>query len=301
MIRIIAKLFAVTVVLTALLAVAPVRAQTQTAYVSATGGSGTCTQTVPCASIAQAVMALTGAGSGRIVCVTPVTQNDGFDFNAVTLAFDCPLTSWAGEAGSLSGSNSVLKFQHIDFNGFGLQFAGSGTLIFEDCVFENNNSTALQLEPTGALNLVMTNSRISNSPSGVLIEPGSGGSVNARFDRVTITQNSGGGIKTNTANGPVTVDIIDSVVSDNAGNGINAVAGASQNIISIKNSVIAGNGVAGVQSNGVNAGVLISTTLLDQNAAGATSVVGGGNMFTYGNNDIVGTMGSGFTGTATLH
>jgi hypothetical protein len=46
--------------------------------------------------------------------------------------------------------------------------------------------------------------------------------------------------------------------------------------------------------------VLIATTLLDQNVSGATSVVSGGNMFTYGNNDVVGGLGSGFTGTATL-
>jgi hypothetical protein len=54
-------------------------------------------------------------------------------------------------------------------------------------------------------------------------------------------------------------------------------------------------------ANGANAGVLVATTLFDQNVAGATAVVNVGNMFTQGNNDIVGTMGSGFTATATLH
>jgi hypothetical protein len=70
--------------------------------------------------------------------------------------------------------------------------------------------------------------------------------------------------------------------------------------VSIRNSVIAKNGVAGVRASGVNAGVLLATTLLDQNAAGATSVIGGGNMFTYGNNSIVGSIGSGFTASAPL-
>ena len=98
----------------------------------------------------------------------------------------------------------------------------------------------------------------------------------------------------------MTTDITDSVISNNGGNGINAVAGANQNIVSIKNSVIAKNGVAGVQANGANAGVLIATTPLDQNAAGATSVVSGGNVFTYGNNQIVGSAGSGFNHTAGL-
>jgi hypothetical protein len=61
--------------------------------------------------------------------------------------------------------------------------------------------------------------------------------------------------------------------------------------VSIKNSLIARNGVAGVQANGASAGVHIATRLLDQNAAGATTVVNGRNLFTYGN--IVGSLGSG--------
>ena len=134
----------------------------------------------------------------------------------------------------------------------------------------------------------------------MLLKPAEGGSINATFDHVTITQNSGGGLRTDTTNGPVTLDITDGVVSANGGNGINAVAGASQNIVSIKNSVIARNGAAGIQANGANAGVLVSTTLFDQNAAGATTIVNGGNMFTYSNNQVVGSAGSGFNHSAGL-
>jgi len=36
------------------------------------------------------------------------------------------------------------------------------------------------------------------------------------------------------------------------------------------------------------------------NLTGATSVVAGGRVVTYGNNSIVGSSGSGFTGTASL-
>jgi hypothetical protein len=57
-------------------------------------------------------------------------------------------------------------------------------------------------------------------------------------------------------------------------------------------------GTAGVQVNGATAAAMIDTTLLDSNASGATAVINGGHMLTYGNNRIVGTPGSGFTGTA---
>ena len=191
----------------------------------------------------------------------------------------------------VGGSTSAIK---VGIN-------GSGTSHFSNCVFANFSSPALDIEPKAAFNLVITNSRFGQQ-SGVLLKPSAGGDINATFDHVRITENTGGGIKIDTTNGPVTTDFTDSVVSDNGGNGINAVGGAGgQNMVSIKNSVIAKNAVAGVQANGANAGVLIATTLLDQNATGATSVVGAGSLLTYGNNDIVGSIGSGFTGTAPLH
>jgi hypothetical protein len=151
------------------------------------------------------------------------------------------------------------------------------------------------------LNLVIKNSRISdNAASGVLIQPGSGGSVTATFDGVTLADNTGGGLKTDSANGPVTLDIYNSTVTNNSGVGVNARSGGSLNMVSIKNSVITKNSAQGVQANGANVGVMLGTTLLDSNASGATSVVSGGHMLTYGDNRIVGSAGSGFTGTASL-
>jgi hypothetical protein len=231
--------------------------------------------------------------------------DSGFQVSAnVTVDVDCPqgfISGFEFTAGIVTA-----RLRHIGFrNGHGLfpnllTFQGGGTLVLEDCVFTDATSVALDIEPNGPLNLVIRNSRTSNSGSGILLKPATGGSIKATLDHVVITGNSGGGIKIDTTNGPVTSDITDGVVSDNGGNGINAVSGANQSIVNIKNSVIAKHGVAGVQANGASAGVLVQTTLFDQNASGATSVVGGGHISTYGNNSIVGSAGSGFTGTAPL-
>jgi hypothetical protein len=303
MIRIIAKLFAVTA---ALIAFLPVQRSSAggIAFVSASGGGSACTQTAPCASFQAAGATLPDDG-GRIICMTPVAQTvTGFSLaGGATVVFDCPSTSWIGNL-VISGSG-VYKFQHIGFSGLGVstpisKVTGGGTLIFEDCVIEDVAGTALDIEPTGPLNLVIKNSRISNSAAGVLIKPAAGGGVTATFDGVTLADNTGGALKTDSTNGPVTIDITDSVVSKNGGNGINALGATNQNMVSIKNSVITKNAVAGVQANGALVGVLVQTTLFDQNATGATSVVGGGHISTYGNNSIVGADGSGFTGTAAL-
>jgi hypothetical protein len=289
------------------------------AYLSASGGGASCTAASPCISFVNAFAALLPSG-GRVLCLNPtaVTESMVFTGANVTFDIDCPAASWTNDSGASGlpivrltggGPNVTVTFRNMAFNGInGATSAikvgndGAGTLIFENCSFTNFSSAALDIEANAAYNVVVTNSRISNSGSGVLLKPAAGGIVNATFNHVTITNNAGGGIKSDTTNGPVTVDIADSVVSYHGGNGINAVGAAGgQNIVNIKSSVIARNAAAGVQANGVNAGVLLAMTVLDQNSGGATSVVSGGNLFTYGNNEVVGPIGSGFTATAPMH
>ena len=282
------------------------------AYMSATGGGTTCTAAAPCGTFFNAIVSLT-SNQGRILCLDPVADKENLTLqnSGVTLDIDCPAGSWAGfgtgVALTFEGNNTTVTIRNMAFNGVGggatsaIHITGNGTLILENCAFANFSATALDFEPNGAFNLVIKNSRISNSASGILLKPTAGGSINATLDHVTIANNTGGGTKVDTTNGPVTMDITDSVVSNNVANGINAVGNAGgQTMVSIKNSVIAKNGLVGVQANGANAGVLVQTTLLDQNVAGATSVVNGGHISTYGNNSIVGSSGSGFTGPAPL-
>ena len=192
----------------------------------------------------------------------------------------------------LANGDQVVKIRNLTFNGRAsggggaIEVRGSGTLIIENCVFENfANGTALEVDQSsGAVNLVIINSRISNNAAGVLIEPfviGGGitlkPTVKATFDRVTITQNSGGGIKINSATAPVTVDITASEITNNAGNGLNAVSGSGASaMFNIGHSVIADNGAAGIQANGANASALVDATLFDSNATGATSAVSSG-------------------------
>jgi hypothetical protein len=299
MIRIVAKFFALTIVLVAFLPVQPSSAE-NVAFVSATGSGGACTQTAPCGTIFQAIITLeTG---GRIVCGTPVSETGGFGFNGGTWVFDCPSAVMHGNL-TISG-NAVLKFQHMSFspvagNKMFVSAGGGGTLIYDDCVLEDATGTPLDVEPAFPLNLVIKNSRISNNAAaGVLIKPASGGSVTATFDGVTITNNAGG-LRTDTTNGAVRVDISNSTISNNANNGLIAIGGAGgQNMVSVGNGVIASNSQAGIEASGATAAVLVNNTLLDSNAGGAISAVSGGRILTYQNNRTIGLPGTGFTGTA---
>jgi hypothetical protein len=309
MTRIIAKLFAIAVALTAFLPVAPLFAANIVAWISSTGSdSNPCTAALPCATFFQAINSIGAGLNGQVNCLPSVGTAGSNLFFSVSVTIDCAGVYEAStpNEGALvpGGTNQVVKIRNLTISGStggwpAMKFIGSGTLIIENCAFENMSGIALDIEPNGPLNLVVKNSRISNNAAGVLIKPAGGGSVTATFDGVTIDDNSGGGVKTDTTNGSVTVDISNSTISKNAGNGMNAVGGAGgTNMLNIRNSVIALNGTAGVQANGANAAALIDMTLLDSNASGALTTINGGRLLTYGNNHIVGSAGSGFTGTA---
>jgi hypothetical protein len=303
-IRAIAKLCAVFAVVAAVLPAAPLHAE-NFAFVSASGGGTACTAAAPCKSLGDVLGVI--AAPLRVICLSgsqPTTSGVSFG-SSVSVDVDCPLGFEAQIGVSTAASNATLRLRHLEFRNIGFSsqivFQGGGTLILEDCVFTDSPGISLDIEPNGPLNVVIKNSRISNSGAGILFKPVAGGVIKATLDHVTITGNAGGGIKIDTTNGPVSVDVTDSEISNNSGNGINAVsAGSIQSVVNIKNSVIAKNGSAGVQANGGDAGMLIATTLLDENGTGALSVVNGGNILTYGNNQIVGSQGSNFTATAAL-
>jgi len=312
MTRIIAKLFAIAAALTLFLPVAPLFAANIVTYVSSSGSdSNPCTGALPCASFLQAANSIGAGLNGQINCInSPDINGTSLQFSA-SVTIDCAgvyETSLPnGGALSATGTNQVVKIRNLTISGTlggwpAIKFTGSGTLIIENCVFENLAGPALDIEPNGPLNLVITNSRISNSGAGVLIKPSAaGGRVTAALNGVTIADNAGGGLKTDsTIGGLIEINVSNSTIINNAGNGMNAVGGAGgSNILNVGHSVIATNGSAGIQANGANAAVTVDTTLLDLNNI-ATSAINSGQVLTYGNNRILGNSGSGFTGSPSL-
>jgi hypothetical protein len=269
-------------------------------YLFSGSGSGfICTPAAPC-TFSEALSEAATAPSLQIGCADSTANQFGVTITR-SVTINCAGTN--GSIGSItiaSGAIVVLRNLRVDLNSVIITLQ-SGTLIMDNVQISSAFQNAILAQPNTPSTLILKNCLIDSSASGILLEPAAGGSINATLDHVTIVGNTGGGIKIDTTNGPVSLDVTDSVVSNNGGNGINAVGNAGgRAMVSIKNSVIAKNAVVGVQANGANAGVLVQTTLFDQNASGATSVVSGGHISTYGNNSIVGSAGSGFTGTASL-
>jgi hypothetical protein len=263
-------------------------------FFSGNGAGTACSQAAPCPLATAVSEALAGM---ELACADSSGSPSVTISKSITI--DC-----VGTTGHIAGvtvdSGAVVTLANFTLGG-GLNLVlQSGTAILEN-VHLTGVGTAISAQPNAPSTLIVKNSRIDSNSAGALLKPAAGGSLSARFDRVTIAANLGGGIKIDTTNGPVTVDVTDSEISSNAGNGLNAVGGAGgPAMFSINRSVIAKNGAAGVQASGANSAALISTSLLDSNTAGALSAVGGGRILTYGNNSIVGSSGTGFTGSASL-
>jgi hypothetical protein len=281
-------------------------------YIANNGSVGTCTASQPCATL-QGALAEVDQG-GQIFCLDPTDIVETSATIATSVSIDCPghvtVSGANTPAITISGNGQVVKIRNLTIsggtgNGYpAISMQQGGTLILENCVIENIGSggPALDIEPLGPLNLVINGGRISgNFGTAVLLQPQHNGSVNASLNGVTITTNGGGGIRVDTANGPVTLNINGSEITYNAGNGLNVVGGSGgPGMLNLAHSTVAQNGAAGVQANGTNAAATLDDTLLDSNTSGALSAVSGGRIVTYGNNRIIGSPGSGFTGTTGL-
>jgi hypothetical protein len=306
------------------------QAQITEAFVSRNGadtGNNCATMVSPCRSLQRAHDQVTSGGQVTILDTgeffsVEITKSIAIinDSGGTVATVDNAVAPTATEAAPvviIAGPNDVVTLRGLTLNPSIGASAFHGVVVnnarqvnIQNCTILNalngilvtpstlNHAVSL----TSAIGVKIQDTTLAGNGTGLRITGASGVAVNAVVNKTQIDGNSGGGIRADTSGGgSTTIDLVDSSVSLNGGNGINAIAGGGQNIVSIKNSVIARNGAAGLQANGANAGVLVATTLLDQNAAGATSVVNGGNMFTYGDNQIVGSFGSGFTATAALH
>jgi hypothetical protein len=309
----------------------PAEAQITEAFVSRNGAdtnNNCATATSPCRSLQRAHDQITSNGQITILDTgeffsVEITKSVSIinDSGGIATTVDNAVAPSATESAPiviLAGPSDVVTLRGLTLNPSIGSSAFSGLIVnnahqvnIQNCTILNAlngilvapstlNHAGLTL--TSAINLKVQDTTLVGNGTGMKITSVPPGvAVDAVVNRTQIDNNVGGGLRADgTSGGSITVDLVDSSVSLNGGNGINAIAGAGQNMVTIKNSVVAKNAVAGVQANGANAAVLLVNTLLDQNVAGATSIVGNGHIVTYGNNQIVGSPGSGFNGTAAL-
>jgi hypothetical protein len=304
------------------LPVTSAHAQATRTWVSGVGDDANpCSRTAPCKTFAGAISKTAARGEINVL--------DPGGYGAVTITKSISIyNEGVGEAGVLvSGTNGVVinaastdvvNLRGLVLNGLnnslsGVNILSAGRVNIENCViqgFGNGGSNqAGILVNTGAITsqLHVQDTIITATSAngfGVLIQPATGGTVNATLENVRIVNNNGTGVKASgTGGGSVTLAISNSNISSNAGAGVNAVSGAGNNIkVHLTNDVVSTNAMAGVQSNASNGGttsVTVGASLLS-NDNGALSFIGGGSLVSYGNNQVAGPLGTGFSGSLAL-
>jgi hypothetical protein len=317
-----------TVVASVLACSLPAYASSLESWVSRTGSdTGTCGgEVAPCATLAGALARTTPGGQinvmdsgnfGPVVIqqsVSIVNATSGTATNNVNyIDIGGPLASII----IVAGANGVVTLRGLALNGgdfdndIGVLINNASQVNIENCLIWNNAAAGIEVLPNidgksqtlaTTFNVKIKDSSFTANGAGIKIAPTTATPINVVIEKTTIDNNTGGGLKADgTSGGPITVSISDSSISLNPGNGVNAVGTSNNVMINLSNDVIASNGTAGVQASGTSAAVLVNNTSILDNATGATSAVGGGRVLSYGNNRIVGSAGSGFTGSAPLN
>jgi hypothetical protein len=296
-------------------------------WVSSTTGNdaNNCSFAAPCKNLDQALSQTTAGGTVSVK--DPGDYNDVIITKSVTIVNDsggtvticCGVNDVSGLSSSvavLAGANDVVTLRGLTFTNtggsqqVGVQVFNAHRVNIDHCTFLATTSTGIVVTPNTEIqpitlsptfNLNIQDTTIYNSTGGgIQVTSVPGVSVLITVDRSQLKNNTGGGIKIDgSGGGPITVAISDSTISLNGGNGVNAVSSSANVMVNLLRDVIASNGLARVQANGATAAVLVNGTALLNNAS-ALSALNGGRILTYGNNSIVGTPGSGFTGTVSM-
>jgi parallel beta-helix repeat protein len=285
--------------------VAPANAQATRTWVSGVGDDlNPCSRTAPCKTFAGAISKT--ATHGEINCLDPGA------FGAVTIGKALSIVCQYTEGGALAtlGSNDIVVNAPVDASIFlsgldlqgantgfnGVRFIAGASLQISNCIIRNfggANGTGISFQPGGASRLFVTDTVISNNGNagggaGILIQPtGAGGSARVTLDNVRVVNNNGIGIRMegagNTSVAGNRINIYNSQVSGNT-TGISAVTPVGNSFIeaSVVHSTVFGN-TTGILANGAAAVIRVSTTTINANGTGVTTV-SSGQVRSYGDN-----------------
>jgi hypothetical protein len=306
----------------------PASAQATRTWVSGVGDDANpCSRTAPCKTFAGSI-AKTAAG-GEIDCLDP----GGFGTVTITksIVLDCG-GGIGGQAGSIlgsgtngiviaAGSTDVVKIRNMTINGAGttpglagIKFLTGGALIVEHVgIFGfGNGSTSgtnggVDFEPNAAARLEMTDVEVQFCLSdGVLIKPGSSGSVNVTLNHVSSLNNKGAGVREDgrsvSSGFSTNVTISNSNLSgDSGGLEVFATATSKPVLAEVTTSVLSQNTNYGVRSDGAHAIVAVGGSNITGNSTGFSSVSSGVIKTFQDNylfNGLAGTSNGASTGTA---
>lgn len=273
-------------------------AQATRTWVSGVGDDvNPCSRTAPCKTFAGAISktaaggeidALDPGGFGTVTITKSITI-DGEGTMASILA--------SGTTGVIinAGANDVVTLRNLSINGAGtglngIRILSAKTVIIENCVIfgfsgASPNGRGISDVRTFAVansgNLFVTNTNVrNNSQHHIVINPGSGATVNAAITNVRLENSTSGSgfLVSNSTNALIR----DSVISGNSGSGIFAEEFVGAVDVNVENCSVTNNGT-GVNAAGGTPIIRLSNTMVTGNSTGLSGAI-----VSFGNNRIAG-------------
>jgi len=302
-----------------LLCAGSAQAQATRTWVSGVGDDANpCSRTAPCKTFAGAISKT--AASGEINVLDPGGFGAVTITKAITIANDSVGTAGVLVVGTngivvAAGASDVVRLRGLDIDGVGslggslagVQFNSGAQLIIENCKvygFQGGGGagSGINFQPSGASALNVVDTQISsngsttgplNGSGNVLIQPKSGGSANAQFERVQLIGALRFGIRadgTLAGAGATNVSLHNVIVDSSGAAGVTAVTattgGPAVNVMMDESSATNNVGV-GVRAQGATATVRMTRSTVTNNAQGLQSVMGGV-IASYANNNVSG-------------
>lgn len=304
--RKISKLFIALATMAASVGTAAYGQATRT-WVSGVGDDvNPCSRTAPCKTFAGAISKT--ATGGEINCLDP----GGFGSLTITKAISviCDnteggvLAAGAGVSGMIVNAPATAQvfLSGLDFHGAGtasngVRIIAGGSVHIQNSIirsFQAVNGVGISFQPSGATQLTVLNSTIANNGSGVtgggiLIQPtGAAGTGRITLRNVHVQNNANIGIRVdttgNTAGAGINMSIEGTSSTGNAtGISVLTPAGTTSAILMINGTLVANNSGVGIVVNGTAARARVGNSTITGNGTGV-SQIGGGIVFTYGNN-----------------
>jgi hypothetical protein len=276
--------------LTPLLAPAPASAQATRTWVSGVGDDvNPCSRTAPCKTFAGAISKT--ATAGEINCLDPggfgtITITKSMTLNCVGTLGSILASGVPGITINSTAVGSKVHIRGLQINGvvggtvvagtIGVRIIAAAVVTIEDTVITQFAQQGIHDERASTNNKLFITRTVVSSNSGTGIGLNAPGTGVTTLDNVSSIDNSFG-IATGTLQNVV---IRNSTFSANSGTGIEADAGGSAVVDS---TTISGNGI-GLQ---VGGNIRVGNSDIVSNGAAFS-----GPVITYGNNRIVGTLGS---------
>jgi len=291
----IASLSVVAALLALGLAAAPAQAGPNRAWVSGHGtDSGGCGPVAaPCRTFAFALTqtaaggeidVLEPAGYGPVTITKAISiVNDGADAATIGMASagnGVTIIASAGDSVHLRG----LTIDGFGIGSNGIQFNRGGNLAIENCVIRNFEHSGIIIQPSTSSSFSVSNTIASNNfVDGIEVFSTGSASVTGVLSKVTANTNGFFGINVEGfgTTGALNVTIVNGVASNNTSVGINAVS--ANTAVTVRNSVASYSGTGLFAAKAI---LRVGHSVVTGNGTGVK--LAGGNIFSYGDNDIDG-------------